>query len=322
MDQDKNKIKIFGMPSSIILAEQVAKELGIELAEVELIKFNDGEKILKPSVVVRNHSVFIIANTLTIDFLFDLLIFIDSVKRASAKDIYVINSYYGYSRQDRKANKREPITAKLVANLLETTGVQHLMTIDLHNPSIQGFFDIPVDDLKWCYSLAAFLKKEKLKYTIVSPDHGGAVRARTLAELLSNTIKIAIIDKRRSGPNKSEIMNVLGNVKGENVVILDDMIDTGGTILKAARILKKNGAEKIYIAATHGIFSNGFQEFEDEKCIEKVFLSDSIEKKELLVSKKIEIISVAPLIANAIQAYINSSSISSLYHKKIDEENI
>ncbi|MGL4343442.1 MAG: ribose-phosphate pyrophosphokinase [Metamycoplasmataceae bacterium] len=309
------EIKIFGMPNSEILTKRVADYLKIPVSEIYQINFSDGEMMLKPSETVRNKSVYIICNTSKNDSILQLLIFIDAVKRASAKKITIVNSYYGYSRQDRKANKREPITAKLIANLIETAGANKLISVDLHNPSIQGFFNIPVDDLKWTYMLANYLKKEEMKCTVVSPDHGGAVRARILAELLSNNIQIAIVDKRRTNPNKSEILNVLGDVNGKNVVIIDDIIDTGGTILKAAERLKKDGAKKVYIAATHGLFSKSFKEFNDAKYIDKILLSDSIYNEELIKNPKVEIISLAPLLADVIRVSEESKSISEIYKK-------
>lgn len=305
-------VLLFGMPNSETLSNKIASLLKIKITKIDRTVFSDGELLLKSSKTVRNRSVYIICNTSTNVSIIELLIFIDSIKRASAGKITVICSYYGYSRQDRKSNKRDPITCKLMANLFRTAGVDKMITVDLHNPSIQGFFDMPVDDLKWAYSLAKRLRKEKLKYTVVSPDHGGAVRARKLAELLSHSIKIAIVDKRRVKPNQSEIMNILGDVKNKNVVIIDDIIDTGGTILNAAKRLKEEGAKKIFIAATHAIFSKSFEAFEKSEFIDKVFLSDSIENKSL-VSEKIEFISLSPLLSKVIKANEKSESISKIY---------
>lgn len=304
---------LFGMPGSERLSDKICDLLSIKKTAIQKTVFSDGEVLLKSSESVRNKNVYIVCNTSSNDLIVQLLIFIDSIKRASAKKITIICSYYGYSRQDRKTNKRDPISGKLIANLIQIAGADKFVTMDLHNPSIQGFFDIPVDDLKWSYHLAMRLKEENIKkYTVVSPDHGGAVRARKLAELLSNSIKIAIVDKRRTSPNKSEILNVLGNIKGKNVVIIDDIIDTGGTILKAAKRLKDDGAIHVYLAATHGIFSAGFEEFEKADFIDKVFLSDSVEKHNFK-SSKIEIISLAPLLSKVIKASEESHSISQIY---------
>lgn len=316
-----NNIKLFGMPNSEILARKVSEISKIKLTKVKKTSFSDGEIIIHSTETVRNAHVFIICNTSSSESIIETLLFIDSVKRASAKEIIVINSYFGYSRQDRKSKQREPIGARLMANIFETAGVKKLITVDLHNPSIQGFFNIPVDDLRWSISLASHLKKnDDMKFSIVSPDHGGAVRARVLAELISHTVRIAIVDKRRTGPNTSEIMGILGNVKGKNIIIIDDIIDTGNTILKAAEALKNEGAEKIYIAATHGLFTKSFQPFEESEFIDKVLISDSIEKVHNIQSSKLVIISLAPFIADVIKAYIESQSISQIY-QKIKEKN-
>ncbi len=313
-------IKLFGMSNSEELAKKVSKISGLALVPIEKTTFSDGEMILHSEETVRNSSVFIVCNTSSPESIIELLLFVDSVKRASAKHITVINSYYGYSRQDRKAKQREPIGARLMANILEVAGVNKLITVDLHNPSIQGFFNIPVDDLRWSISLASYLTKtdeqnKVMKFTIVSPDHGGAVRARILAELISNTVKIAIVDKRRVGPNQSEVLGILGSVSGKNIIIIDDIIDTGNTILKAAEALKKEGAKKIYIAATHGLFTKSFDAFDKSKFIDKVLVSDSIQSVHNIKSPKIAIISLAPFISEVIRASINSESISRIYEK-------
>ncbi|MGL5733038.1 MAG: ribose-phosphate diphosphokinase [Metamycoplasmataceae bacterium] len=317
MNNSNSNIRLFGMPNCKKLAKKVSKISGIKLVEIKKTTFADGEMILKSVDTVRNANVFVIGNTSSSESIMELLLFIDSIKRASAGTITVINSYYGYSRQDRKAKQREPIGARLMANILEAAGVNKLITVDLHNPSIQGFFNIPVDDLRWSISLASYLSEtsSNLKFSIVSPDHGGAVRARVLAELISQTVKIAIIDKRRTGANKSEILGILGNVKGKNIIIIDDIIDTGNTILKAAEALRKAGAKKIYIAATHGLFTKSFDGFEKSEFIDKVLVSDSIEKVYDIKSKKLQIISLAPLISDVIKAFVESKSISQIYEK-------
>ncbi|MGL5205599.1 MAG: ribose-phosphate diphosphokinase [Metamycoplasmataceae bacterium] len=317
MNNSNSNIRLFGMPNCQKLAKKISKISGIKLVGIKKTTFADGEMILKSVDTVRNANVFVVGNTSSSESIMELLLFIDSIKRASAGTITVINSYYGYSRQDRKAKQREPIGARLMANILEVAGVNKLITVDLHNPSIQGFFNIPVDDLRWSISLASYLSETSgnLKFSIVSPDHGGAVRARVLAELISQTVKIAIIDKRRTGANKSEILGILGNVRGKNIIIIDDIIDTGNTILKAAEALRKEGAKKIYIAATHGLFTKSFDSFEKSEFIDKVLVSDSIEKVYDIKSKKLKIISLAPLISDVIKASIESKSISQVYEK-------
>ena len=250
----------------------------------------------------------------------ELLIFIDSLKRASAKDINVVITYYGYARQDRKAAGRQPISARLVADLLQTAGASKIIAIDLHNPSIQGFFNIPVDDLRGQFIFGKELKNRKDKFVIVSPDHGGAVRARQLSELLQSDDEIAIIDKRRTGPNKSEIMGVLGNVADKNVVIYDDIIDTGGTILHAVQALKEQCAKKIIVAATHGLFSKGFDMFENDNNVTEVIVTDSTNLKNTQNYKKLRILSLDEFLGKVIEANINKTSITEVYNDYIRQK--
>ena len=298
----KDKSILFGLENQRELAQKVANNLKIKVTNISKTVFSDGEMLVKSSETVRNKKVYVICSLCSHDSIIELLLFIDSLKRASAGNIVVISTYMSYSRQDRKASQREPIGAKLIARLLETSGVNKLITFDLHNPSIQGFYDIPVDDLRWMYPLTQSLLKEekKMKFTIVSPDHGGAVRARRLAELITKEIKIAIVDKRRTGPNVSEIVGLLSDVKDKNCIIYDDIIDTGGTIIKAANYLKEKGAKKIYIAATHGLFSKGFDILEKAESVDLVCVSDSIPTVKNIKSKKLKIISLENMISKAI----------------------
>lgn len=314
----KDKSILFGLENQRELAQKVANKLKIKVSNISKTIFSDGEMLVKSSETVRNKKVYVICSLCSHDSIIELLLFIDSLKRASAGNIVVISTYMSYSRQDRKASQREPIGAKLIARLLETSGVNKLITFDLHNPSIQGFYDIPVDDLRWMYPLTQSLLKEekKMKFTIVSPDHGGAVRARRLAELITKEIKIAIVDKRRTGPNVSEIVGLLGDVKDKNCIIYDDIIDTGGTIIKAANYLKEKGAKKIYIAATHGLFSKGFDIFEKAESVDLVCVSDSIPTVKNIKSKKLKIISLENMISKAIDVDWNSESMSRLFETK------
>lgn len=315
---NKNTTKLFAMPNVQKLGQRIATELKMPLSDITHTVFSDGESILQAKETVRNKNVFVVASTCTPanTNIMELLLFVDSLKRASAKTITVALSYYGYARQDRKAEGRQPIGAKLVADLLEKAGVTKVIAIDLHNPSIQGFFSIPVDDLKAQFVLAEEIKKYG-KFTIASPDHGGAVRARVLAELIADTVEIAIVDKRRTGANKSVTMGVLGDVKGKNIVIVDDMVDTGGTVIKAAEVLKKAGAKKIIFAASHGIFSKGFDAFDNSEVISKVIVTDSIPSIENLKSKKnkLKVVSVGNILAKTIAATANSRSISLIYNQ-------
>lgn len=316
----KTQMKLFAMPNSQVLGEKVAKQLKMPLAKLKFQRFADGEVLLSAEETVRNKEVYVVASISTPvnDNLMQLLIFVDSLKRASASKITVAITYYGYARQDRKAAGRQPIGAKLVADLLERAGVHKVIAVDLHNPSIQGFFDIPLDDLKGQYIFAPEIKKAG-KFTVASPDHGGAVRARVLANLISNTVQIAIVDKRRTGANQSEVMHILGDVKDKNVVIIDDMIDTGGTIIKAAEALKNAGALKIIVAASHGIFSKGFEAFDAASHIDQVLITDSIESVYNIKSKKLKVVSVAPILVKAIKASVDGLSIGEYYESIKDK---
>ena len=320
--KNSNDVVIFGLENSWELAQKISKYINIEVSPIQKITFADGEKLLYSDLTVRNKSVFIICNTSkpVNDNLMELLIFIDSLKRASAKDINVVITYYGYARQDRKAAGRQPISARLVADLLQTAGASKIIAINIHNPSIQGFFNIPVDDLRGQFIFGKELKNRKDKFVIVSPDHGGAVRARQLSELLQSDDEIAIIDKRRTGPNKSEIMGVLGNVADKNVVIYDDIIDTGGTILHAVEALKEQGAKKIIVAATHGLFSKGFDMFENDNNVTEVIVTDSTNLKNTQNYKKLRILSLDEFLGKVIEANINKTSITEVYNDYIRQK--
>ena len=311
-----SKTVLFALPNVEDLGQKVANKLKIKLSKISRTEFADGETLLKANDTVRSKDVFVLSSNArpVNQNIMELLIFIDSLKRASAKSITVVISYYGYARQDRKAAGRQPIAAKLVADLLEKAGATKVIALDLHNPSIQGFFNIPVDDLKGQYVLAPEIKKVG-RFTVASPDHGGAVRARILAELISNSVDIAIVDKRRTGPNKSETLGILGNVKNRNVVIIDDIIDTGGTIIKAAKALKKAGAKKVIVAATHGLFTRGFDAFEKSSDISEVLITDSVPSVRDIKSKKLKVISVAEQLAKVISATMKSKSVSAMYVK-------
>ncbi|MGV2392559.1 UNVERIFIED_CONTAM: ribose-phosphate pyrophosphokinase [Campylobacter lari] len=275
----KKNVMIFGMSNCQKLTAEIAKSINIEVSNLTVTQFADGEIMPVSNTAVRGKDVYIVASTSkpVNNNIMELLLFIDSLKRASAKSITVALTYYGYARQDRKAMGRQPIGAKLIADLLQVAGVNKIIAVDLHNVAIQGFFNIPIDDLSGQFPLAKAIKETKTKFTVVSPDHGGTIRARTLAELISDSIKICIIDKRRTGTNQTEVMGLIGDINNQNAVIIDDIIDTGGTIIKAADTVIKNGAKKVIIAATHGLFSKGFDMFENHPGIEKVIITDSID---------------------------------------------
>ncbi|WP_029608670.1 ribose-phosphate pyrophosphokinase [Mycoplasma simbae] len=311
-----NNTLLFGMPNCQPLTEKIAKKLGIHVSPIEKTVFADGERMLVSGETVRSKDVYVVASTSrpVNDNLMDLLLFIDSLKRASARSITIALSYYSYARQDRKASGRQPIGAKLVADLIQTAGATKIIAVDLHNPAIQGFFNIPIDDLRGAYPIAQAVKSFNEPFTVVSPDHGGTIRARKLAELISHSIKISIIDKRRIGTNQTEVMGLIGNVEGENTVIIDDIIDTGGTILKAVDTLKAHGAKKIVIAATHGIFTKGFEIFQNNPNVDKVIVTDSIDNTELEAKyDKLHVISLDTFLAGVIQASITGTSVSDLY---------
>ncbi|CAC13300.1 RIBOSE-PHOSPHATE PYROPHOSPHOKINASE (PHOSPHORIBOSYL PYROPHOSPHATE SYNTHETASE) [Mycoplasmopsis pulmonis] len=320
---NKEKTIIFSMPNTHVLAQEICDELKMKLHSVNKTIFADGEVLLSSKETVRSKDVFIVASTShpANNNIMDLLIFVDSLKRASAKTINVILSYYGYARQDRKAEGRQPIAAKLLADLLQVAGISRIVVVDLHNPSIQGFFNIPVDDIKAQYILSKEFTIKDEKFTIVSPDHGGTIRARIMAEIISNDVKIAIIDKRRVSTNKTEVLGVIGDINNENAVIVDDIIDTGGTIVNAAEVLKKNGAKKISIVASHGIFSKGFDIFEDADVIDEVIVTNSIDNYELAKKyKKLKIVSLAPFLSKVIRSIMDSKSVSDIYAKYLESK--
>ena len=277
-------------------------------------KFSDGEISVNLWETVRGVDVYIIQPTCdpVNDNLMELLIMIDSVKRASAGRINAVIPYYGYARQDRKAKARDPITAKLVANLLVAAGADRVLTMDLHANQIQGYFDIPVDHLVGMPIIAKYFKEKNLDdVCIVSPDHGSVTRARNMAEFFN--CPIAIVDKRRPEPNKSEIMNIIGDIEGKNCIILDDMIDTAGTITNAANVIKEMGAKNVYAGATHGILSGpAIERIQSSQICELALLNTVPVKDEKLIDK-MTMLSVAPLFAEAMTRVFTNGSISKLF---------
>jgi ribose-phosphate pyrophosphokinase len=241
-----------------------------------------------------------------------LLIFVDALKRASAKSINVVIPYYGYARQDRKARSRDPITAKLVANLIQSAGAHRMISMDLHAMQIQGFFDIPVDHMLGVPILAKyFIEKQLENVVVVSPDHGGVVRARRLADFLN--APLAIIDKRRPEPNVSEVMNIIGDVEGKTAILIDDMIDTAGTIVLAADALKKKNVKAVYACCTHPVLSGPAMRRIDEAGIEELIVTNTIPHDPAVATKKMQVLSVAPLLGEAIIRIHEEISISKLF---------
>lgn len=271
------KLKVFTCNANPVLAKEIVDHIGLPLGNAEVVRFSDGEIQVRLNESVRGADVFVIQSTSAPvnEHLMELLVMVDALKRASAKSINVVIPYYGYARQDRKARARDPITAKLVANLIETAGAHRLITMDLHATQIQGFFDIPVDHLLGIPILAKyFIEKNITNPVVVSPDHGGVTRARKLAERLK--APIAIIDKRRPEPNVAEIMNIVGYIEGKTAILIDDIIDTAGTITLAANALVESGATEVYACCTHPVLSG--------PAIERISLSNI---KELVVTNTI-----------------------------------
>jgi len=309
-----SELKLFAGRSNQPLAEKIAKLIGQPLGKCQVRNFSDGEIWAKYSENVRGSDVFIVQSTNPpADNLLELLIMVDAARRASARRITAVIPYFGYARQDRKDQPRVSITAKLVANLMTTAGVDRVITMDLHAPQIQGFFDIPVDHL---YSSAVyvsfFLKKKMRDLTVVSPDVGGIKMARAFAKRLGGDL--ILIDKRRPKPNQTEIMNIIGEVKGRNILIVDDLIDTGGTFCSAAGALHEAGAREIYGACTHALLSGNSTERIASSPVSRLFVTDTIELgSKCAGSKVIEVLSVADLFAEAIKRGYKNQSISSLF---------
>ena len=312
---ENNNIKIFAGTANVDLSMEISKYLNIPLCKGETKYFSDGEFNIKIDENVRGQDVFLIQSTCppVNENLMELLITVDAFKRASASRITAVIPYYGYGRQDRKVQPRAPITAKLVANLITKAGVDRVLVIDLHAGQIQGFFDIPVDNLFAAPAILVkyFLTKKIEDVTIVSPDSGGVERARAIAKRMNATL--AIIDKRRPEINVAEVMNVIGDVKGRNAVIMDDMIDTGGSIIKAAEALHEKGAEKIFAACTHPVFSADAVERLDRSVIDEIVVTNTIPMRGKKKSEKIRVLSIAELLSNAIYSIHNNTSVSSLF---------
>ena len=306
--------KVFAGNAHPELAEEIASIMGKPLGKATVTKFSDGEISVNLWESVRGTDVYIIQSTSNPvnDNLMELLIMIDAMKRASAGRINAVIPYYGYARQDRKAKARDPITAKLVADLIVAAGADRVLTMDLHANQIQGYFNIPVDHLIGMPILANYFKEKNLdNLCVVSPDHGSVTRARAMAQVLN--CPIAIIDKRRPEPNKSEIMNIIGNIEGKNCIILDDMIDTAGTITNAANAIKEMGATAVYASATHAVLSGPAVERIEKSAIEELVLLNTIPLAEEKKIDKMRFLSVGPLFAEAITRVFTNGAVSELF---------
>lgn len=312
----KRQLLVFSGRSNPQLASAMCETLNVELGRLEVVRFSDGELSVEIGDNVRGRDVFIVQSTSSPgnDHLMELLITIDALKRSSAWRICAVVPYFGYARQDRKLKPRVPITAKLVADLLTTAGAQRVLAMDLHAGQIMGFFNIPVDNLN---ALPVMLPYVREKYgqdelTIVSPDMGGVERARLLATRLDNAA-IAVIDKRRSGPNQVSEMKVVGDVKKKTCIIVDDMVDTAGTLVKAGETLLKKGANKVVACAVHPVMSGQAFERITNSDFEEVIVTDTIPIPKSSLNSKITVLSVAPVFAEAIRRIHSDDSISSLF---------
>jgi ribose-phosphate pyrophosphokinase len=306
-------MRIFAGRANRSLAHEIAQFLGTQLGDCEIKQFSDGEIFMKYNENVRGVDVFIVQSTFPpAENLLELLIMIDAARRASADRITAVVPYFGYARQDRKDQPRVPITAKLVANLVTTAGASRVLTMDLHAGQIQGFFDIPLDHLFASPVLVEYftsLGTENL--TVVAPDIGSVRMARAFAKRLG--APIALIDKRRPMPNVSEVMNVIGEVDGRNVLIIDDLIDTGGTIVNAADALAKQGADEVYVGCTHGVFSGDALARISKSPVKQLVVTNTVPLDNRGPTEKLKVLSVAGLLAEAMSRIHNGESVSSLF---------
>ena len=309
------RIRVFSGNANIALATKICHHLGVSLGKANVTTFSDGETRVEINENVRGMDVFIIQSTcppVNVTCM-ELLIMIDALKRASADRITAVIPYYGYGRQDRKVAPRAPITAKLLADLITAAGANRVLSMDLHAGQIQGFFNIPVDNLFATPVLFDYMKKNYIDGTVVvSPDTGGVERARAFGKRLGASL--AIIDKRREGPNEAEVMNIIGNVKGKRIIILDDMIDTAGTVVQAARAMKEAGALEVSICCTHPVLSGPALERIEGSEIKEVIVTDTIPLSDRAKNcKKIKVLSVSGILGEAVRRIYYNDSVSSLF---------
>lgn len=314
--EDTSKLKIFTGNAHPALAQEICDYIGVPLGKAVCGRFNNGEIQVMVNESVRGKDVFIIQPTgaPVNDNLMELLIMVDAMKRASARHITVIVPYYGYARQDRKTRGREPISAKLVADLMSTAGVTRVVTMDLHAGQIQGFFDVPVDHLMSTSILAKYIKSMKLEnLTIVSPDLGGVTRARELADRLG--APIAIIEKRRPEPGVAKVMNIIGTVKDRSCVLVDDIVDTAGSLCEGAKALDKAGAMGVYAAVCHPVLTDPATERVKNSCLKQLIVTNSLPIEDYKKQTKLKVLSVAPLLGEAVMRIFHDASVSSLFDK-------
>ena len=315
-----NHLKIVALSANKEMANAIAKDLGVKVIQTTVKRFADGEMIFEAQESFRGDNIYIIQSTCppVTDRLMELLLCIDACKRASAKSITCVMPYFGYARQDRKAKPRQPISAKLVADMLEVAGADHIVSSDLHAPQLAGFFSIPIDDISPIPSFASHFAKMNLQDVVcVTPDHGGFARASRLAERLD--APIAVIDKRRPEPNKAEIFSVVGDVKDKTCIIVDDIVDTAGTLLAAVDKLYELGAKKVYAAVTHGVLSGDAIERINASQLEKLIITDSIPLREDKMNGKIEIIHLHALFAKILSALEEGKSLHEVHQNYLKE---
>jgi len=310
----ENELGLFSGRANPELAKKIAKYLGLPLGKMEINSFSDKEVYVRINENIRGKDVFLLQPTSppANETLMELLIMIDAFQRASARRITAVIPYYGYGRQDRKDEPRVPITAKLIANLITTAGADRVLTMDLHAAQIQGFFDIKVDHLFAAPVFIDYFARKNLKELVVlSPDMGGVRRARAYANRLGASL--AIIDKRRSAINKAEVVNVVGKVRGKRILIVDDMIDTGGTLMAAVEVLRKKEAQEIYASGTHPVLSGNAYEMIENSSLKELVVTDTIPLRREKVKTKIKVLSVASLLGEAIRRIHENKSVSSLF---------
>ena len=305
--------KLFGGSANPEFARKVSDYLSMPISDATLNRFSDGEISVQITESVRGQDVFIIQPTCapTNDNLMELLIMVDALKRSSAKSISAVIPYFGYARQDRKAAPRVPITAKLVADILEKAGISRIVTIDLHAAQIQGFFNIPADNLFGSILFVNYIRSKNLPNPIIaSPDIGGVARARQYADKLG--YDLVIVDKKREKANESQVMNIIGDVKGKDVILVDDMVDTAGTLVKAAEVLKEKGANSVMACCTHGVLSGPAYERVANGVLDELVISDTIPTKKN--AKKITVLTASSIIGEAIRRIHNNESVNSIFN--------
>lgn len=310
------RVKLISLTANPNLTKQISVRLGVPVIDTKVLHFADGEILFEANETFRGDDVYVIQSTCNpvTERLMELLICIDALKRASARSVNVVIPYYGYARQERKAKPRQPITAKLVANLITTAGADRVICMDLHAAAIQGFFDIPVDDISAINIFASYFKRKHLNnLACVSPDHGGVVRASRLASKLDASL--VIIDKRRTKPNVSEIVAIVGDIKNKNCLIVDDIADTCGTLCHAADKLKELGAKRVYAVVTHAILSGNAIQHINNSSLDELVITDTIPLPPEKRCKKIKVLSVAPILSEVITSIANGHSLSKTLHE-------